>query len=166
MRTLVGVLWLPFVVLVLIFLWLWVDASTGWLAPHYPVLGCTLLILGAALAVWCSTLFLMIGRGSPHPFLMKTKHLVVVGPYGVVRNPMLWGVGAVISGLALLVGSVGLWFGFALFIVFVLWFIPFYEEPDMDRRFGDQYREYCREVPRWFPRLRHRHAPHRATPAA
>ncbi len=80
-----------------------------------------------------------------------------------IRRKILFA--AVLIGLALLVGSVGLWFGFALFLVFILWFVPLYEEPDMLRRFGDEYRGYCAEVPRWFPRILHRHAPHRATPA-
>jgi len=33
-------------------------------------------------------------------------------------------------------------------------FVPLYEERDMERRFGEEYREYCRRVPRWLPRLR------------
>lgn len=164
MRTFFGVLWLPFVVLVLIFIWLWIDSSTGWLGPQLPTLGTTLLICGAALSIWCAMLFFFHGRGSPHPFVVKTKRLVVIGPYGVIRNPMMWGIGGILAGLALLLGSVGLWFGFALFFVFVAWFVPFFEEPDMRLRFGEEYLDYCREVPRWFPRLIHRQAPHSATP--
>ena len=57
-------------------------------------------------------------------------------------------------GLAFWLGSVGLWIGFVCFLLFVRWFVQFYEEPDMERRFGEEYREYCRRVPRWFPRLR------------
>ena len=33
-------------------------------------------------------------------------------------------------------------------------YIPLLEEPDLARRFGDSYREYCRHVPRLLPRLR------------
>ena len=29
-----------------------------------------------------------------------------------------------------------------------------YEEPTLARRFGAEYEEYCRNVPRWLPRLR------------
>jgi protein-S-isoprenylcysteine O-methyltransferase Ste14 len=81
----------------------------------------------------------------------KTKRLVNVGPYGVVRNPMMWGIGTLLIGLALTLGSVGLWFGFVLFLLFISWFVLNYEEPDMERRFGEEYREYCRQTPRWWP---------------
>jgi protein-S-isoprenylcysteine O-methyltransferase Ste14 len=43
-----------------------------------------------------------------------------------------------------------------LFVAFAALFVPFYEEPDMLRRFGDDYRAYCRRVPRWWPELRRR----------
>lgn len=29
------------------------------------------------------------------------------------------------------------------------------EEPELEQRFGDAYRDYKREVPRWIPRLPH-----------
>ncbi len=32
--------------------------------------------------------------------------------------------------------------------------IPLFEEPQLARRFGERYREYCRHVPRFVPRLR------------
>jgi len=31
--------------------------------------------------------------------------------------------------------------------------VVFVEEPELRRRFGQSYAEYCREVPRWLPRL-------------
>ena len=33
-------------------------------------------------------------------------------------------------------------------------YIPLMEEPFLLRRFGEDYREYCRHVPRLIPRLR------------
>ena len=33
-------------------------------------------------------------------------------------------------------------------------FVLFYEEPTLRAKFGDDYEEYCRNVPRWLPRLR------------
>jgi protein-S-isoprenylcysteine O-methyltransferase Ste14 len=133
--------------------WLWLDRATGWRGPHLPRTGALLVTLGLLMVAWCAGLFLFIGEGSPHPFVAKTKRMVIVGPYRYVRNPMMWGVGTILIGLALWLHSAGLWLGIGCFLLFVSLFIPLYEERDMERRFGEEYRDYCRRVPRWFPRL-------------
>jgi protein-S-isoprenylcysteine O-methyltransferase Ste14 len=33
-------------------------------------------------------------------------------------------------------------------------FVVFYEEPTLHKKFGADYDEYCRNVGRWWPRLR------------
>jgi len=152
------ILWLPALVLLVTLAWLWLDRLMGWKGVQLPWVAIPLAWLGAALIVWCAILFFRHGQGSPHPFVAKTKRLVTSGPYGVVRNPMMWGVGAEIVAVCLYLGSVGLWFGFACFLFFLHFFVPGYEERDMERRFGQEYREYCRRVPRWVPRLRRRQA--------
>lgn len=148
------VLWLPLFVVGVTLAWLWLDRAMGWQGLRLPWAGVTLVVLGVGLAAWCAALFLKVGHGSPHPFVAKTTNLVTSGPYSYVRNPMMWGVGMILVGLALWLGSVGLWFGLAGFLLFVGWFVPGYEERDMQRRFGEEYAEYCRNVPRWWPRLR------------
>ena len=151
MKALLKFLWFPALILAVTLGWLWLDRAMGWRGLHRPWTGRILVFLGLALTSWCSILFRRIGKGTPHPFVAKTRHLVTSGPYRFTRNPMMWGVGTIIVGLALWLGSVGLWFGIGMFIVFVHLFIPYYEEPDMERRFGEEYREYCRQVPRWWP---------------
>ena len=155
MGTFLRVVWLPATVVALVLGWLWLDAAIGWRGAYLPEVGLPMVVAGALLSLWCAAVFLFVGKGSPHPFVRKTKYLVTAGPYGVVRNPMMWGIGSLLIGLALTLGSVGLWFGFAGFVLFVSWFVPHYEEPDMERRFGQAYREYCRQTPRWWP-LGHR----------
>lgn len=132
--------------------WIALDSVTGWRGIHAPSLGWPLFTLGWALVAWCTWLFRKIGRGTPNPFTAKTGRMVTCGPYRVVRNPMMYGIGAVLVGLALILGSAGLWFGFVLFVAWIAWFVPRYEEPDMERRFGEEFRQYCRRVPRWWPR--------------
>ncbi|MBI1750733.1 MAG: isoprenylcysteine carboxylmethyltransferase family protein [Acidobacteria bacterium] len=153
MLLLLRILWLPSAVLAVTLGWIGLDRAMGWHGLQLLRVGRLLVLLGLVLAVWCAALFLLIGKGSPHPFVVKTKHLVTSGPYRYVRNPMMWGVGSIITGLAFWLGSVGLWFGFACFLLFVRCFVPGYEERDMERRFGEEYREYCRRVPRWWPRF-------------
>ncbi len=154
MKTIFRVLWLPGTVILVTVAWLRLDSVAGWRGIYLPRTGALLLAAGTLLALWCAALFVFRGQGSPHPFAAKTRNLVTTGPYGVVRNPMMWGVGAILVGLALMAGSAGLWFGIALFLLFVRWFVPLYEERDMERRFGAEYRAYCADVPRWWPRFR------------
>jgi len=154
MRLLLRAIWLPATVLLMVLGWLWLDALVGWRGLQLLWAGRLLVLTGLLLAAWCVVLFGAIGKGTPHPFVAKTKRLVVVGPYAYVRNPMIWAVGIILVGLALWLGSVGLWLGFLAFLTFVRWFVPRVEEPDLERRFGEDYRAYCRRVPRWLPRLR------------
>jgi protein-S-isoprenylcysteine O-methyltransferase Ste14 len=153
MSAFVRFIWFPAVIILLTLAWIWLDSATGWKGLYLPKLGTLFLIAGITLAGWCSHLFWRVGKGSPHPFTAKTKNLVTTGPYSLVRNPMMWGVGSILAGLALLLGSIGLWLGFSLFLLFVRWFVPCYKERDMERRFGAEYREYCLWVPRWWPRF-------------
>jgi protein-S-isoprenylcysteine O-methyltransferase Ste14 len=154
MLALLRFLWFPATVVLLVLAWIWLDSALGWRGIQLPALGWALIAVGALLAGWCTAVFHSLGKGTPHPFAAKTKRLVIAGPYRCVRNPMMWGVGAILVGLALLLGSVGLWIGFAVFLIYINIFLRVYEEPDMERRFGDEYREYRRQVPRWWPRFR------------
>lgn len=153
MRAFLKFIWFPALILSLVYFWLWLDQKMNWHGPRLPVLGGILLLFGIAIVTWCIALFAVIGRGTSHPFTAKTKRLVFRGPYRIVRNPMMWGVGAILVGLALSVGSLALWIALAFFLIFINLFIPLYEERDMLRRFGDEYSDYCRRVPRWLPRL-------------
>lgn len=132
------------------------GSNIGWdlggvLAALTVLVGLAFLAVGFALWVWTVRLFARIGEGTLAPW-DPTAHLVVEGPYHYVRNPMITAVLAVLAGEALLFGSVPLliWLG----AFFALNYINFlvYEERDLERRFGDEYRAYKREVPRWVPR--------------
>jgi protein-S-isoprenylcysteine O-methyltransferase Ste14 len=41
----------------------------------------------------------------------------------------------------------------AAVVVGVILFVRLYEEPTLRRVFGAEYEEYCRNVPRWIPRM-------------
>jgi protein-S-isoprenylcysteine O-methyltransferase Ste14 len=81
------------------------------------------------------------------------RALVVRGPYRHVRNPMISGVLFVLFGeaLALLSPPHGVWA--TAFLALNLVYIPLVEEPRLAQRFGDPYREYCRHVRRFLPRV-------------
>jgi protein-S-isoprenylcysteine O-methyltransferase Ste14 len=85
---------------------------------------------------------------------LPTAHLVVVGPYRFVRNPMYLAVLAIILGQALLFASWATVLYAAIAFLAVLLFVRFYEEPTLEQEYGDEYREYRRAVRGWIPRLR------------
>ncbi|MCA1816844.1 MAG: isoprenylcysteine carboxylmethyltransferase family protein [Acidobacteria bacterium] len=111
------------------------------------------IIFGACVYFWCAWDFATHGRGSPAP-IAPPKELVARGLYRHVRNPMYVGVAAILLGESLLFASLALlWYAVAVVFGFNL-FVLLYEEPTLRRKFGDSYERYCREVPRWIPRLR------------
>jgi protein-S-isoprenylcysteine O-methyltransferase Ste14 len=44
-------------------------------------------------------------------------------------------------------------YGALVWLAFYL-FVRGYEEPKLTKTFGEEYREFCRNVPRWMPRVR------------
>jgi protein-S-isoprenylcysteine O-methyltransferase Ste14 len=112
-------------------------------------------VLGFAVALRCVWDFGWTGQGTPAP-VAPPKRLVVVGFYRYVRNPMYLGFAA---------GWMGLWVVFghanlraiavgATIAVAVHLFVVCYEEPTLRNKFGSDYDEYCRNVSRWWPRMR------------
>jgi protein-S-isoprenylcysteine O-methyltransferase Ste14 len=120
----------------------------GW-APFRPV-GVALLLLGLPVLVDALVRFVRRGRGTPAP-VAPPERLVAVGAYRYVRNPMYLAVVAMILGQALLLGSAAvLAYAAGAFLAFHL-FVVLYEEPDLRRRFGEEYVAYTRRVRRWLP---------------
>jgi protein-S-isoprenylcysteine O-methyltransferase Ste14 len=160
LRHLLAILLLPFVVVVVVPCWLagTVPGDTRWVSavPAVWVLrsaGILLLLVGFALFASCVILFARVGRGTLAPW-DPTRNLVAVGPYRFVRNPMISGVALMLAGETLLWGSwvIGLW-ACAFVLINHVYFI-LSEEPGLERRFGEGYRAYKRNVPRWVPRAR------------
>ncbi|BDV31618.1 hypothetical protein Microterr_22780 [Microbacterium terricola] len=73
--------------------------------------------------------------GTPAPPI-PTAHLVVVGPYRFVRNPMYLAVLAIILGQALLFASIATLVYATIAFVAVALFVRFYEEPTLERTYG------------------------------
>jgi protein-S-isoprenylcysteine O-methyltransferase Ste14 len=112
-------------------------------------------VLGFAVALRCVWDFGWTGHGTPAP-LAPPQRLVVVGFYRYVRNPMYVGFAAGWIGLWVIFGhpDPGLIAAVAAVALGVHLFVLFYEEPTLRGKFGADYEEYCRNVRRWWPRLR------------
>jgi protein-S-isoprenylcysteine O-methyltransferase Ste14 len=118
----------------------------------FPAAGVVLVLAGLVPLVESFARFATVGLGTPAP-VAPPKHLVVTGFYRYVRNPMYLGVLMIILGNALILRN---WAVGAYGVLVTLGFTAFvigYEEPTLRRSFGAEYAEYCRNVPRWRPRL-------------
>lgn len=115
------------------------------------VFGLVLIAAGFALWLWTVRLFAAVGRGTLAPW-DPTQRLVVRGPYRHLRNPMITAVLAVLAGEAVLFGSLPLLIWCAAFFVLNHAFFLLHEEPGLEQKFGEEYRDYKQDVPRWLPR--------------
>ncbi len=140
----------------------WTVAMPYWLLPRgaRPDLQSAgaaswlFIVGGIALYLACAFWgFALRGKGTPAP-IDPPKKLVVGGPYHIVRNPMYWSVAFVLLGEALVFHSLALAELAVAFFAATNLFVLFYEEPALRRKFGAEYEEYCRRVPRWLPRLK------------
>lgn len=80
------------------------------------------------------------------------KKLVVEGPYRYSRNPVVFMLMSTLFGEALALSSTGILLMFIVFCILGSIQVVQFEEPLLRQRYGDEYVDYCRRVPRWFPR--------------
>lgn len=140
---------------VLVYLpWLMLTRSRELLAVQLGslrVIGALPLVLGVSILLRCAWAFATIGRGTPAP-IDPPRVLVVAGLYRYVRNPMYVGIVMALVGEAILFESINLLIYAAAFWLPAHLFVVLHEEPTLQRKFGRQYDEYRRQVPRWIPR--------------
>ncbi|MBI4462644.1 MAG: isoprenylcysteine carboxylmethyltransferase family protein [Acidobacteria bacterium] len=111
------------------------------------------LIAGGYVALRCAFAFAWTGLGTPAPF-DPPRTLVVSGFYRYVRNPMYLGALLAVIGETALFGSIRAGLQYALvFGTCLALFVLLYEEATLRAKFGADYEAYCRNVPRFLPRL-------------
>jgi protein-S-isoprenylcysteine O-methyltransferase Ste14 len=115
--------------------------ALGWL-------GGVILLAGLALHFWSTA---TLARGERQGWDATTP--VTDGPFRYVRNPIY------LAGILLLLG-VGLLYApwraidLGLPLLLLAYFhvaVVRLEEPELRRRFGTKYDEYCEQVPKWLP---------------
>ena len=124
----------------------------------FRVIGVSLILVSLPVLLDSFARFALQGLGTPAP-PFPTRHLVVTGLYRYVRNPMYVAVVGLIAGQALLLGNRAL-----LFYAIIVWmafqiFVLLYEEPVLRKTYTAEYEVFCRNVPRWIPRLSAWNAP-------
>jgi protein-S-isoprenylcysteine O-methyltransferase Ste14 len=151
--------------MIIVTVWLAIAWLTGLLRPLDSSLGVELpawvqapallvVLVGVAGVLTCGVMLSTRGIGTLRgDEWFMPKEFVVSGPFRFVRNPMSLSGAFLMTGIALWHRSpFGLGLAVALFLVFHM-VVVYLEEPGLDKRFGDSYREYRRNVPRWVPRI-------------
>jgi protein-S-isoprenylcysteine O-methyltransferase Ste14 len=115
-----------------------------WLAGLLALLG-----LGAWIA--CLDAFSRHGRGTPLP-ADSPRHLVTRGLFARMRNPIMAAELCIIWAEALYLASLGVVLYAAVITLLAHLMVVRVEEPELRKRFGKSYEDYCRRVPRWIPR--------------
>jgi protein-S-isoprenylcysteine O-methyltransferase Ste14 len=114
------------------------------------VLGGAVFLGGGILRVWANMHL--------HYRLKVRKALTTTGPYALVRNPIY--IANTLLLLGLCVGSEVPWLCplVLLYCGVVYSFVVRQEEAHLAVKYGEPYRQYLRDVPRWMPRLGARRA--------
>jgi protein-S-isoprenylcysteine O-methyltransferase Ste14 len=152
LKTIIFTFLVPGTVTILVPYWLLTSRS----APPplelglFRYLGALPILIGLAAYFWCAWDFTFAGGGTPAP-IDPPKKLVVRGLYRYVRNPMYVGILSILLGEAFLFASQRVFEYAVVAFTFFFLFVVFYEEPILRQKFGESYRQYCKNVSRWIP---------------
>jgi protein-S-isoprenylcysteine O-methyltransferase Ste14 len=111
-------------------------------------LGLLLAVVGIAVTV---RLIFQHYQASPGTFVefKQSEKLITPGLYGISRNPMYLFELTFWLGWAIFYGSLPVLAAFVVWLVIMNFLVVPYEERDLERRFGEPYRQYKARVPRW-----------------
>jgi protein-S-isoprenylcysteine O-methyltransferase Ste14 len=110
-------------------------------SPLSLAIGGVIAVLGLLIRAWSSG------------HIRKNQELAVSGPYALTRNPLY--LGSFILGLGFTIASGVWWLGLLFIALFLGIYLPVMrvEAEDLKAIFGEQYLDYSRQVPLFFPRL-------------
>jgi protein-S-isoprenylcysteine O-methyltransferase Ste14 len=115
-------------------------------SPRSLWIGCAVALAGGLLRLWAAG------------HIDKQRVLARSGPYALTRNPLY--LGSFLMGIGILVAGQGYW----LLIPFAVFFTALYfpvmraEEQELLMGHGEEFVEYSRSVPLFFPNFRGRGA--------
>jgi protein-S-isoprenylcysteine O-methyltransferase Ste14 len=125
------------------------DASVGFQLPAWSwAPGLVLAVAGGFLVLLCAGILGTRGFWLTPGEQLWPKEFVAFGPFRYVRNPMSLGWVTLMLRLGLYQSS-GLMVLFSAALLLLIHVIVVYrEEPGLEKRFGESYREYKRSVHR------------------
>jgi len=151
-------IWFPIapimVVICLYFIILLSNHIVGWLdlsrslylpLPLRLLLGLPLIIIGLTFFVWG---FSQLKPAAAIGFATRLRR---TGAYGLTRNPMYFGLNSALWGTALTIDLLPILIAAFIWSTLNFLTVTIWEEKQMLRKFGDEYLEYKKEVPRFLP---------------
>ena len=105
------------------------------------------------LLLQCIWRFAVYGKGTLAS-IDPPKHLVVCGIYKYTRNPMYIAVISVLISEVILFKNLHLLIYLIIGTIILHLFVVFYEEPRLSNQFGEDYKRYCKSVPRWMATIK------------
>ena len=121
------------------------------------LLSLTILLIGGFYVVESIRILLVQGEGIPLGDVFpndQSANLITTGVYGQSRNPMLFGYLLCLISLGMVMKSISttLIIPILYLLIWTIW-LKTIEEPALEVRFGDQYREYRAITPYLVPRF-------------
>lgn len=138
----------------------WLDELLGLPAfPPFPinvVAGLLVFAFGLSVGIRSTKVLYREGLGLPWGEARKTvqtRRLVTSGPYAYTRNPMILGYSLLPCGMGVMFRSLGMSTVIPLIVVVInVAVVKIWEEPDLEKRFGQKYLDYRRSTPFLIPR--------------
>jgi protein-S-isoprenylcysteine O-methyltransferase Ste14 len=140
----------------------WLDGVLS--LPEFPpfpfnlVFGFTVFFVGLSIGIKSTRLLYREGFGLPWGEArtdVQSRKLVKAGPYAYTRNPMVLGYSLLPLGMGLMFKSPGMAFPTTTAVLLInVVLVKTREEPNLERRFGEEYLEYKRSTPFLIPDTR------------
>jgi protein-S-isoprenylcysteine O-methyltransferase Ste14 len=137
----------------------WLDGVFS--LPEFPpfpfnlVLGFTVFFAGLSIGIKSTRLLYREGFGLPWGEArteVQSMKLVTTGPYAYTRNPIVLGYSLLPLGMGLMFKSPGMAFPTTAAVLLInVVLVKTREEPNLERRFGEEYLEYKRGTPFLIP---------------
>jgi protein-S-isoprenylcysteine O-methyltransferase Ste14 len=134
------------------------------LLPEFPpfpinlIIGFSVFFLALTIGIKATRLLYDKGRGLPWGEIRRkdeSTRLVTTGLYACCRNPMTFGYSLLPCGMGIMFRSLAMTILIPalIFSVMIIW-LKLWEEPRLERRFGEVYRAYRNQTPFLIPRFK------------
>ena len=112
--------------------------------------GFVIFLFGFSATLYTTHQHLLTGRVTP-VVIESPKKFILRGFYRYSRNPMYIAVLLTFLGIFMILGHLLLIVYILLAIITFQLVVIYKEEPVLKKKFGKEYEEYVKKVPRWFP---------------